>query len=140
MSLELDDWQKEVLDYDGDLLLCTGRQVGKTLVFAIKAGKYMVEHPDSHIIVASITEDQAELMIIMTLDYLQKNYKPYLKKAKKATKTGIWLNNKSSMIARPVGNTGDSLRGFTGDVLILDENSRMNELIMMAETLLAFWS
>src|SRR3990167_1532378 len=53
----LDDWQKEVIAYDGNIVLCTGR---------------------------------------------------------------------------PVGNTGDAVRGFTGDILILDEVSRFQEMILNA--------
>ena len=35
--IKLDKWQQEVLDYDGDILLCTGRRVGKTYILARKA-------------------------------------------------------------------------------------------------------
>lgn len=81
----------------------------------------------------SLTEDQAKLLIIMILDYLQNNYKALIAKGKdKPTQNKITLKNKSQVIARPVGNTGDSVRGFTGDVLILDEVSRFNELILTA--------
>jgi hypothetical protein len=100
---------------------------------AIKAAERMINQPGCKIIIASLTEDQAKLIIVMMLDYLEKNYKNYIAKGKdKPTQNKIVLKNKSSAIARPVGNTGDALRGFTGDVLILDENSRMSEFIMAA--------
>ena len=126
----LDDWQKEALEYDGNLLLCTGRQVGKTFIMSRKAAEYIMKHFKSKIIVCSLTEDQAQLMIVMTLSYLEQNYKSSIAKGKKApTKNRIQLINGSEIIARPVGNTGDAVRGFTGDVLILDEASRFNEFI-----------
>ena len=129
----LDPWQKEALEYDGHLVLCTGRQSGKTFIMARKAGKYMIEHKGSRIIVVSLTEDQAELIIVMILDYLQKHHKEMLAKgSKKPTKRRIWLKNKSMVLARPVGNTGDAVRGFTGDVLIIDEASRMPEMTFTA--------
>lgn len=135
MKLEdLDDWQKEVLEYKGDFLLCTGRRVGKTQIMAIKAAQRLVNQKGCQIIVASLTEDQAQLIIIMVLDFLERNYKAYLKKAKKPTKNSVSLNNGSQILARPVGNTGDALRGFNGHVLILDEVSRFNELILLAAT------
>ena len=131
--LQLDDWQKDVMNYKGDFLLCTGRQVGKTTVMAIKAAEFMISKPGAKIIIASLTEDQAKLIIVMMLDYLEKNHKGLIAKGKdKPTQNKITLKNKASVIARPVGNTGDALRGFTGDVLILDENSRMSEAIMTA--------
>ena len=51
----LDDWQKEVIAYDGNIVLCTGRQVGKTLTMSIKAADFMLNHPNSKIIICSLT-------------------------------------------------------------------------------------
>ena len=133
MTIVLDSWQKEVLDYKGSFVLCTGRQVGKTTIMAIKACEKMMSQSNCKIIIASLTEDQAKLIIVMMVDYLEKNYKNSIAKGKdKPTQNKIRLKNGSSAIARPVGTTGDALRGFTGDVLILDENSRMSEFIMTA--------
>jgi hypothetical protein len=129
-QIVLDDWQEEILKHKGDLLLCTGRQIGKTTIFARKGAEYLVTHPHSNIIIVSLTEDQAQLMIIMILDYLQRNHKQLIAKGRyKPTKSRIILTNKSKVLARPVGNTGDAVRGFTGDVLIVDEASKMPELM-----------
>ena len=133
MKIEYDKWQRDVLDYNGHFLLCTGRQVGKTTTYAAKAAEYMVEHAGSRIIVVSLTEDQAELIIIMTLTYLEQNHKEKIKKGQKnITKKKIILKNKSQILARPVGQTGDAVRGFTGDVLIIDEAAKMPESIFTA--------
>lgn len=132
-NLELDSWQHDILAAKGNVLLCTGRQVGKTTIFAIKAAERMVEKRGSRIIVASLTEDQAQLIIIMILTHLERNYKKMIARKKKApTKSSITLTNGSKVIARPVGNTGDAIRGFTGDVLIPDEASRMPETMWLA--------
>ena len=42
-NLILDDWQEEALKHKGDLLLCTGRQIGKTMIMSLKAAKRMIE-------------------------------------------------------------------------------------------------
>ncbi|MHA1302800.1 MAG: terminase large subunit domain-containing protein [Candidatus Heimdallarchaeaceae archaeon] len=132
--IKLDKWQEEVLNAKGHFLLCTGRQVGKTTIFAIKAAERMISQKGCRIIAVSLTEDQAFLMKTMVQDYLEKKYKSYLKvkKEHKPTKNRIILNNGSSYIVRPVGNTGDAVRGFTGDVLIIDEASRMPESVFIA--------
>ena len=131
--MKLDDWQKEVLKYDGDILLNTGRQVGKTTIFSIKAAEYMIKHKNSRIVVVSLTEDQAQLIIVMILSYLEKKYPNLIGiKKNKPTKSRINLINGSNVISRPVGNTGDAIRGFTGDVLIVDEASRMPEMMWKA--------
>lgn len=133
MEIKLDKWQQEVLDYEGDILLCTGRQVGKTTILAQKSGRLMAERPNTKIIVCSLTEDQAQLIIVMVLDYLERNYKKMIGKGRlKPTKNKVNLTNKSQILARPVGNTGDAVRGFTGDVLILDEMSRMPDFVFEA--------
>lgn len=132
-EIVLDEWQKDVLEYEGDLVLCTGRQVGKTLILSWKAAKYMVEHENCNIIIVSLTEDQAKLIIVMILDYLERNEKKLIAKGKdKPTMNKVTLTNGSSALARPVGNTGDAVRGFTGDILIIDEAARMPEMAFTA--------
>lgn len=129
----LDDWQKEVLEYPGDLLLCTGRQIGKTRILAIKCGEYLKNNPNHQIIVCSLTEDQAKLIIVMTLDYLEKTYPRLIAGGvDKPTQNKITLINGALMLARPVGTTGNAVRGFTAQVLVLDEVSRFAEDIMTA--------
>ena len=132
--LHLDKWQEDALAHKGDLILCTGRQIGKTTIMAIKAAERMVSQKNCSIIVCSLTEDQAQLIIIMVLKYLEQKYKQWIAEpySKNITKNKIALNNGSSILARPVGNTGDAVRGFTGNVLILDEASRFNEYIFTA--------
>jgi len=131
--IELDEWQKEIIAHDGNCLLNSGRQIGKTYVYAVKAALYMIAHPGCKIICVSLTEDQAQLIIIMILDYLERNHKSEVAKGKrKPAKNWIYLKNKSHVIARPVGNTGDAVRGFTGNVLIVDEASRMPEDMWIA--------
>jgi len=133
IHIQLDKWQQDILDAKGNILLCTGRQVGKTTIFAIKAAERMVSQPKCRIIVASLTEDQAHLIIVMILTHLERFHKKKIAKKRKApTKSSITLTNGSKVLARPVGNTGDAIRGFTGDVLIPDEASRMPETMWTA--------
>ena len=131
--MEYDTWQKEILAKKGDILACTGRQVGKTTVFSHKIANYLLNNPKHQVIVVSLTEDQAQLIIIMILDYLEKNHRKLIQKGKnKPTKSRIWINNGAHVISRPVGNTGDAVRGFTGNVLYIDEASGMPEIMWKA--------
>lgn len=132
--MQYDKWQQDFLDHKGNAILCTGRQVGKTTIMAHKAARRLLSQKNCKIIIASISEDQAKLIIVMILTYLEQHARKqlYPKGQLKPTLVKINLRNGSEVRARPVGNTGDALRGFTGHVLILDENSRMNEVIMSA--------
>ena len=124
----LDKWQKEIIEHDGNVLLCTGRQVGKTYTFAYKIVMYMLKHSKHQILIVSLTEDQAKLIIVMILNIIQQKRIPIDTK-NKPTLNKVTLKNGSVALARPVGVTGDAMRGFTGNVLVVDEASRMSPLI-----------
>ena len=131
----LDLWQKEVLEHKGDLGLCTGRRVGKTYILARKAIDHMVKF-GKPIIVVSLTEDQAMIIIQMAHQYAKEAYPELIGKGKykRQTKKLFIMRNKKpvEMLSRPVGNTGDATRGFEGGVLIVDEASRMPRLFWLA--------
>ncbi len=133
--LQLDKWQQDILDCKSKyILLCKGRQIGGTTIMARKCADRMLSQRGCHIIVVSLTEDQAQLVIIMVLTYLEKEFKPYIAKpySKNITKNKIVLKNGSQILSRPVGQTGDAVRGFTGHVLYINEASRMPESVFTA--------
>jgi len=122
MEIKLDKWQQEILNYDGDILLCKGRRIGGTEIFSIKAAERMIKKPGVKIVFVSLTEDQAKLCISVAHEYLIRNYKKFIGKGKKKPQLGaLFLTNGSSMIVRAVGDTGKGVRGFDGDVLGIDE-------------------
>lgn len=135
MRINLDPWQEKVLKHKGDLGLCTGRRVGKTYILARKAVDHMVEY-GKPIIVVSLTEDQAMIIIQMALNYAREAYPKLIGrgKYKPQTRKLFMIRNKKpiQMLSRPVGNTGDATRGFEGGVLMVDEASRMPRLFWIA--------
>lgn len=135
MQINLDPWQEEVLKTEGDICLCTGRRVGKTYIFARKAIDHMVKY-GKPIIVVSLTEEQAMIIIQMALAYAKQQYPKLIAKGKykPQTKKLFIMRDKKpiQMLSRPVGNTGDSTRGFEGGVLMVDEASRMPRLFWTA--------
>src|SRR3990167_3418927 len=85
--LVLDEWQKEIIaDETHHILLAKGRRIGATHLFAIKAIEWLKTHhnphPNSQIVCASITEDQAQLIISFAHDYALKNCKHLIAKGK----------------------------------------------------------
>jgi hypothetical protein len=130
MNIQLDKWQKEILENEEDhLLLGKGRRVGATHLFSIKAVEWLRTHhnphPTSQIVCSSITSDQAQLVIAFATAYAEKNYKSLVGKGKdKPTLNRLILKvkgNRRILIAKPVGDTGRSIRGFEGQVLLIDE-------------------
>lgn len=133
--MKLDDWQLEIIsDKSKYILLCKGRQIGGTTLLAEKAADRLANQKGCKILVGSITEDQAKLVVLMVREVLERKYKSWLKvpKKDKPTQDRIILNNKSEFRSRPVGNTGDSFRGFTANVIWLNEASKWPELAIQA--------
>lgn len=137
--MQYDAWQQEILDAEGNVLLNKGRQIGGTEIFAHKAAEFIINNPNEQIICVSDTLDQAENIIIMVLDYLQKHYpKKILKGKNKPTKTRIWVKGNGHIRSRPVGETGDAVRSFTGKVLYVDEASKMPRSFWVASKAILF--
>lgn len=126
----LDDWQKEIIaDETHHIGLTKGRRIGATHLFAIKAVEWLKTHhnphPTSQIVCSSITSEQAQLIIAFATNYAQKKYPKLIGKGKdKPTLNRLILvvnKNRRILLAKPVGDTGASARGFEGQVLMVDE-------------------
>lgn len=136
MRTKLDPWQEEALAYKGNLLICTGRRVGKTFIISKKSVNYMYEE-GKNVVVVSLTEDQAILIVQMAKQAAENNPKIKIAKGKdKPTLKTLTIysknGRKAKLISRPVGSSGDSLRGYEAGVLVVDEASRMPPLFWMA--------
>jgi len=122
MNDDLDPWQQEVMKTPGNLVLRSGRQVGKSFVIGRKAAQYALENPKKLIMVISKTERQAGLLFAKILENIHKIKKYDIKKGKdRPTKHIINLKNGSVIHCLPAGDTGFGLMGFTIDLLIADE-------------------
>ena len=133
MKIIPDPWQEDVLAHRGDILLCTGRRVGKTYIMARKAIDRMRTEPGTKILMFSLTEEQAMLIMVMAKNYLlETEPKSLVKKQTETNKKTLTLKNGSVMKVRPAGDTGDSGRGFEADIMIVDEASRMGKYFWVA--------
>ena len=133
--MKLDEWQKQVLDTEGNICLRSGRQVGKSTIIAIKAGQYAVSHGKKTIMVISAVERQALLLFEKILSYIHVNHKSFIKTGKdKPTKHKLQLKNGSVIHCLPTGESGYGIRGFTINMLIVDEAAFINEDVYQAVT------
>lgn len=121
-DIRFDDWQQEILDSDDNILLCKGRRIGGTEIFSIKAVKEMFKTSNLKIVFVSLTEDQAQLCIDVAYNYSLLKFPKFIGKGKrKPTLNKLFFTNGSSLIVRPVGATGNSVRSFEGDIIGIDE-------------------
>jgi len=133
--MELDKWQKQVLATDGNICLCSGRQVGKSTVIAMKAGEYAINNKDKTVLVIAAVERQALLLFEKVLSYILEKYKGYIKKGSdKPTKHKIQLKNGSTIHCLPTGMSGYGIRGYTIDQLYADEAHFIPEEVWTAVT------
>ena len=118
----LDPWQKEVLETKGNIVLRSGRQVGKSTVIGLKTAKYALENADKLVMVISKTERQAGLLFAKILFNIHQIDRVMIKKGKdRPTKHIINLKNGTAIHCLPAGDTGFGIMGFTIDLLIADE-------------------
>lgn len=131
----LDKWQEEVLSSEGNLCICSGRQVGKSQIIAIKTAEYIHKNPNKKVLIISITEDQAENMLQKILLYLYDNYKSYIARGKnKPTKHKVFMTNGAMVMTKAVGQYGLGVLGMTVDVVVPDECAYLPEAIWQSIT------
>jgi len=137
MDLHLDEWQEKFLNTTGDKILCTGRQVGKSVVCAMDCAKWATrtENKGKNALMIAPTERQAFELFDKTLDHIADKYRHMLKMGKdRPTKTKIKLKNGVTILCLPTGLQGLGIRGLTVHRLYIDEMSRLGEDVMAAVT------
>lgn len=133
--LSLDNWQKEIIEYDGNVTVRSGRQAGKSTAIAIKAGEYALKHPKKQVMVIASVERQAHLLFEKILAYIQEVRPQAIKKGKdRPTKSKLQLRNGSIIHSLPTGLSGTGIRGYTIDLLIADEAAFIPEDVWVAVT------
>ena len=139
------DYNKVYLNcHDRFIVYRTGRQVGKTRNTAVKAIHFgyfaplMADNIDDEatILLTSHSEDQARIMFKEIKKNI--NRSEYLTKALiSETKTELWLkffdgSGTAHFIVRPTGDAGDSVRGYTSNLIIVDESAYVPEKVYSA--------
>lgn len=116
-------------DEGKEIAAACGRHVGKTTLAAIKGLHFAFFHPDVTVLIISSTLRQSMILFSKIRTMIHSN--PILRmKVKNSTRTEIEFDHGSRIIALPCGPTGYSLRGHTGDMIIVDEANYVPEEIV----------
>jgi hypothetical protein len=130
-----DKWQRDVLDAEGNICVCSGRQVGKTEIIAHKTALFISKYPKKKVLIISVTEQQAENMLVKIVLHLHDLNKALIcKGAKRPTKHKVELTNGSYAITKAVGQYGLGALGLTMDVVVPDECAYLPETIWQSIT------
>lgn len=130
--LQLDPWQEEILSSTGNILLCSGRQQGKSTIISHYAADFVIKNKNKSVLIISATERQALELFLKTLHYIQDNYKDQIKG--RPTLHFLELKNGSIIRSLPAGDTGEGVRGYTLDILLVDEASFISDFVFDALT------
>ncbi len=122
-------YQKDLLyDPSKRICACMGRQTGKSTTMAAKAIHFAATRKRKTILIVSATLRQSMLMFDKIAAFVGSS--ELMNAVKHMTRTKIVFTNGSSITALPCGNDGGTLRGYTADVIILDEASFMPEQVI----------
>lgn len=134
-NITLDKWQEDFIATKGNKILCTGRQVGKSVVCGIDAAEWAMANKNKNILMIAPTERQAYALFEKTLDHILNTRPKMVKPGKdRPTKTKFKLSNGTTVWCLPVGISGLGIRGFTIHRLYADEASRIPENVWFAVT------
>lgn len=125
------DYQEQLLS-DASKRICASmaRQTGKSTTIACKAIHFAATKRNKTILIVSATLRQSMLMFDKIISYIYSSKLMHAIRYRSRTK--IIFTNGSSIIALPCGNDGSTLRGFTADVVILDEAAFIPEEVIAA--------
>ena len=127
-KIEYYPWQKEVMATKGNLILRSGRQVGKSEVISEKCKNYALNNPNKIVMVIAFVEKQALLIFSKILNKIHRESSgSILGGADKPTKHKISLKNGTEIYCFAAGETGYGIMGYTVDLLIADEAAFINE-------------
>lgn len=131
----MDEWQKEVLLFVGNMILLCGRQVGKSEIMAKKIADYLINNKNKKLLIVSGVERQASGLYQKTLNYIVETYPKLLKSGKdKPLRTKLQLKNNSMLITEPVGIDGSGARQHTISGVVFEEMQLIPEEAFAAIT------
>jgi phage FluMu gp28-like protein len=112
--------EKFLRDNSTLIAACCGRQVGKTTLAAIVALHFALARNHVRILIVSAGLRQSIILFDKILDDTETAI-PAKALLTYRTRTKVRFTNGSEIVALPCGRDGSTLRGFTADMVILDE-------------------
>src|SRR5208337_4537196 len=108
---------------------CCGRQVGKTTLAAIKALHFALARPDRQVLIVSAGLRQSMILFGRILSFIDRSFAATVLLDVR-TGTRVKFANGSEIVALPCGRDGGTLRGFTSDMILLDEANFIPDIVI----------
>lgn len=118
---KLTEYQKKIIeDKSEKIIVCASRQCGKSFVTSIKALWRAWCNSNQDIMLIAPTERQAEIIYSNIYEFVINNPVLY-RTAVKLTQRKMEFDNGSVIRCLPAGHTGEGIRGYTCDMVVVDE-------------------
>lgn len=123
IGIEPFEYQKNFMDDPSDRkVFVAGRQVGKSRTASWMALHYAVTHPDSLVLVtADALRQSSELFSQLQSEINNSGLADAQWGIERSTQTEIEFSHGSRIKVVPTGRNGNKIRGFTADLIIIDE-------------------
>jgi len=121
----LDNWQQKIYDYNGNITIRSGRQVGKSFIISLKVVKFALENPGTTTLIIAASQRQSSLLFEKVKFEIQERN---VKLAEEPTLTRVVLDNGSRIYSLPAGRSGYFIRGFSLDLVVADEAAYISEV------------
>ncbi|MCS7142401.1 MAG: terminase family protein [Aigarchaeota archaeon] len=123
LSLPTFPYQSELLrDRSKRIIVCAGRQVGKSTAAAIKAIHFTVTNHHATTLIVSASARQSGLLFEKVRELITRS-RVLKRSIRSQSATKIAFSNSSWIIALPCGRYGSTIRGYSADLCIIDEAS-----------------
>ena len=131
IGIEPFDYQKDFMDNDSDRkVFVAGRQVGKSRTASWLALHYAVTHPGSLVLVtADAMRQSSELFNQLQSEISESGMSDDQWGIVRSTQTEIEFEHESRIKVVPTGRNGHKIRGFTADMVIVDEAAFVEDKI-----------
>jgi len=120
-----------LLDDSKRIIWVAGRQSGKTTMAGIKALWYALTHDNSLILIVAPTFRQSQILFDKIRQFILEN-SWINEKVAYLTKTHVEFKNGSKIISLPSGHEGYNIRGYTADMIIIDEAAYVPDEVYIA--------
>jgi hypothetical protein len=112
------------------VLLCA-RQVGKSTIASYYATWWAYTHPGAVVLIVAAVERQSTLDLEMVRGLVQ-GHPALAESVVELTQTFVRLENGGRLYSLPAGTEGNTIRGFSADLILLDEAARVPEEVFAA--------
>ena len=130
IGIELDQWQKDYINTEGNVCVRAGRQSGKSFAQSLRIALFALLNPNTQTLIIGAVDRQSVELFEKVKSHIQVLGKHMV--VGRPTMHKMALKNKSKIIALPAGRTGYGLRNYTIHKLVVDEAHYVPEEVYTA--------